>query len=155
MTRTNFDEVCPFIIWNSIYKTNDHKTTHQKISTNVQELKQKKFMYVSILLAIVSFVVTIFLLFFKERKISPNKGHCYTQFFVSFSIGTLSGDAIMHVLPKVINPEMHHIGNHALIRKDILKMIGVIGGIYFCYLIESLARLYTQLCCVRSCVITS
>ena len=41
ITQTNFKEICPFIIWNSIYETNNHENTHQKISAGDQNLRQK------------------------------------------------------------------------------------------------------------------
>ena len=41
MKQTKFKEICPFIIWNSLYERNSGKNKHRKTNTDVQDLKQK------------------------------------------------------------------------------------------------------------------
>ena len=67
-----------------------------------------EYAYASTVLIVVSTFVSGALALFKEKKYrgtGDRKPNSLTQFFVALSIGTLSGDALLHVLPKVLfNP---------------------------------------------------
>ncbi|KAG8585786.1 hypothetical protein GDO81_005149 [Engystomops pustulosus] len=64
------------------------------------------------------------------------------RFLVALAVGTLCGDALLHLLPHAQedpSEDTHHNGSHSL--DPVLKGLCVLGGIYFLFLIENLMGL--------------
>lgn len=74
------------------------------------------------------------------------------QFFIALGIGTLSGDALLHIIPEVVGLHSHGAGDshdhdHSEDEDQtyLFKLLAVIGGIYLFYLFENIIRLYNQI----------
>lgn len=68
------------------------------------------------------------------------------QFCISLAVGSLTGDALLHLLPMFLGLHVHSEGeadhSHEEENPDyIYKMLVVIGGIYFFYLMETIFSL--------------
>ncbi|XP_061598359.1 zinc transporter ZIP4 [Cololabis saira] len=72
------------------------------------------------------------------------------QFCVSMAVGSLTGDALLHLLPMFLGLHVHvpgssHSHDHDEGLPDyLLKMLATIGGIYFFYLMEAIFSLITH-----------
>ncbi|XP_067281943.1 zinc transporter ZIP4-like isoform X3 [Pseudorasbora parva] len=68
------------------------------------------------------------------------------QFCISLAVGSLTGDALLHLLPSVLGLHAHKDGHsHEEENLDyIYKLLVVIGGIYVFYLMESIFSLITR-----------
>ncbi|XP_040278087.1 zinc transporter ZIP5 [Bufo bufo] len=67
------------------------------------------------------------------------------RFLVALAVGTLCGDALLHLLPHAQedpSEEKHHKGSHSL--DPVLKGLCVLGGIYLLFLLETLVGLLRQ-----------
>nr|BAP46890.1 solute carrier family 39 member 4-3 [Cyprinus carpio] len=70
------------------------------------------------------------------------------QFCISLAVGSLTGDALLHLLPAFLGLHVHEDGhdhNHAEDNLDYLyKLLVLIAGIYFFYLMESIFSIITR-----------
>uniref|UniRef100_A0A9J7YTV1 Zinc transporter ZIP4 n=1 Tax=Cyprinus carpio carpio TaxID=630221 RepID=A0A9J7YTV1_CYPCA len=70
------------------------------------------------------------------------------QFCISLAVGSLTGDALLHLLPAFLGLHVHEDGhdhNHAEDNFDYLyKLLVLIAGIYFFYLMESIFSIITR-----------
>ncbi|XP_070841410.1 zinc transporter ZIP4 isoform X2 [Chaetodon trifascialis] len=71
------------------------------------------------------------------------------QFCISMAVGSLTGDALLHLLPMFLGLHVHgpsshgHSHDHEETPDYLYKMLVVIGGIYFFYLMETVFSLIT------------
>lgn len=68
------------------------------------------------------------------------------QFCISLAVGSLTGDALLHLLPAFLGLHVHEEGND---HKDhnfdyVYKLLVLIAGIYFFYLMESIFSIITS-----------
>ncbi|KAK2887574.1 hypothetical protein Q8A67_015802 [Cirrhinus molitorella] len=68
------------------------------------------------------------------------------QFCISLAVGSLTGDALLHLIPMFLGLHAHEEGhNHEEENLDfIYKLLVVIGGIYVFYLMESIFAIITR-----------
>ncbi|XP_074543064.1 zinc transporter ZIP4 isoform X2 [Halichoeres trimaculatus] len=71
------------------------------------------------------------------------------QFCISMAVGSLTGDALLHLLPMFLGLHVHgegesdHSHDHEEVPDYVYKMLVVIAGIYFFYLMETIFSLIT------------
>ncbi|KAI3358643.1 hypothetical protein L3Q82_015060 [Scortum barcoo] len=68
------------------------------------------------------------------------------QFCISLAVGSLTGDALLHLLPMFLGLHVHSTGDHQHDEQTpdyIYKMLVLIAGIYYFYLMESIFSLVT------------
>ncbi|XP_050992997.1 zinc transporter ZIP4 [Labeo rohita] len=70
------------------------------------------------------------------------------QFCISLAVGSLTGDALLHLLPAFLGLHVHDDGldhDHAEVSFDyVYKLLVFIAGIYFFYLLESIFSIVTR-----------
>ncbi|XP_015248238.1 PREDICTED: zinc transporter ZIP4-like [Cyprinodon variegatus] len=71
------------------------------------------------------------------------------QFCISMAVGSLTGDALLHLIPSVLGLHVHsgdddHDHQHEETPDYTYKMLAVIGGIYAFYLMESIFSMITN-----------
>ncbi|XP_077363381.1 zinc transporter ZIP4-like [Festucalex cinctus] len=72
------------------------------------------------------------------------------QFCISLAVGSLTGDALLHLLPMFLGLHVHseEAGGHHQHEPEVLdylyKMLVVMGGIYFFYLMETVFNIVTH-----------
>ncbi|KAL1255002.1 hypothetical protein QQF64_013063 [Cirrhinus molitorella] len=70
------------------------------------------------------------------------------QFCISLAVGSLTGDALLHLLPAFLGLHIHEDGldhDHSVINYDyVYKLLVLIAGIYFFYLMEGIFSIITR-----------
>ncbi|XP_057210667.1 zinc transporter ZIP4 [Triplophysa rosa] len=70
------------------------------------------------------------------------------QFCISLAVGSLTGDALLHLLPAFLGLHLHEHGSsldHSEVNLDFLyKLLVLIAGVYFFYLMESIFSIVTR-----------
>uniref|UniRef100_A0A8C5MCS7 Solute carrier family 39 member 5 n=1 Tax=Leptobrachium leishanense TaxID=445787 RepID=A0A8C5MCS7_9ANUR len=66
------------------------------------------------------------------------------RFLVALAVGTLCGDALLHLLPHAQEDHKESRGDHSHNIQPVLKGLSVLGGIYLLFLIENLMGLMNQ-----------
>ncbi|XP_038653975.1 zinc transporter ZIP12-like isoform X2 [Scyliorhinus canicula] len=100
---------------------------------------------VAVLIITVSSMCGIILLIFNSCK---QTYQLTLQLFVGIAVGTMSGDALMHLLPQVLGLHDHERKDTGHFSEDkgyIWKALTVLGGIYVFFLIEKLFSLLLTL----------
>ncbi|XP_051991802.1 zinc transporter ZIP4-like [Xyrauchen texanus] len=70
------------------------------------------------------------------------------QFCISLAVGSLTGDALLHLLPSFLGLHVHDNGNNHDHSEDnldfVYKLLVLIGGIYFFYVMETIFSIITR-----------
>ncbi|XP_062898459.1 zinc transporter ZIP12-like [Mobula hypostoma] len=142
ISKDHFDEISPAIIQQLLSGACQHggwKHTQSTIlPTNVEKYGYST---VAVLIITVSSMCGITLLIFNSYK---QTYQLILQFFVGIAVGTMSGDALLHLLPQVLGLHTHEqeTNSHSSeSRGYIWKMFTVLGGIYAFFLIEKIFKL--------------
>ncbi|XP_058479427.1 zinc transporter ZIP12-like isoform X2 [Solea solea] len=138
ISMKHFGQMCPAIIQQLLgnaCKSAEAKTTGSLPTS----LEKYGYSTAAVLLITVGSMFGICLIFFNSCQ------ETYTlvlQLFVGLAVGTLSGDALLHLIPQILglhDDSHHHDGHdgHYAERKEYLwKILGIIAGIYGFFLIE-------------------
>ncbi|XP_067855084.1 zinc transporter ZIP12-like [Heptranchias perlo] len=146
ISKEHFNQISPAIIQQLLSGACQHSEWEYAHSV-VLPTNTEKYGYstVAVLIITVSSMCGISLLIFNSCK---QTYQFILQLFVGIAVGTMSGDALLHLLPQVLG--LHEHGredtNHSPEDKGyIWKMLTVLGGIYAFFLIEKLFRLILAL----------
>ncbi|XP_061569927.1 zinc transporter ZIP12-like isoform X2 [Cololabis saira] len=136
MSEDNFRQICPAIVQQLL--SNTCGSSEQKKSDSLPSAIEKYgYSTAAVLLITVGSMFSICLIFFNSCQ------ETYTiilQLFVGLAVGTLSGDALLHLIPQILglHDESHsHHDKDYIEEKDYLwKILGLIAGIYGFFIIE-------------------
>ncbi|XP_051872349.1 zinc transporter ZIP12-like [Pristis pectinata] len=142
ISKDHFDQISPAIIQQLLSGACQHggweHTQSVILPTNVEKYGYST---VAVLIITVSSMCGITLLIFNSCK---QTYQLILQLFIGIAVGTMSGDALLHLLPQVLGLHTHEqeATSHSPESKGyIWKMFTILGGIYAFFLIEKLFTL--------------
>jgi len=112
-------------------------------------MDDRRYLYASAAQAVLSFVPFLGLLIF--QNIHSKAFKLAIHFFIALGIGSLSGDALLHLIPEVLGihshgpPDEHNHGEHGdhghEERDQLFHLAVVLAGLYLFFVFENFSRL--------------
>ncbi|XP_061121812.1 zinc transporter ZIP12-like isoform X3 [Syngnathus typhle] len=125
ISKEHFGQMCPAIIQQLL----GHACHSAEDTARAQPTAFEKYGYstMAVLLITLGSMLGICLIFFNSRQESYS---LILQLFVGLAVGTLSGDALLHLIPQILG--LHgHDEEHLTEQTDYLwKTVGMVAGIY-------------------------
>ncbi|XP_076617704.1 zinc transporter ZIP12-like [Chaetodon auriga] len=136
ISKEHFRQICPAIIQQLL--GNACESAEQKRKGSLPTALEKYgYSTAAVLLITVGSMLGICLIFFNSCQETYS---LILQLFVGLAVGTLSGDALLHLIPQILglHDDTHsHDDKHYIEEKDYLwRILGMIAGIYGFFLIE-------------------
>ncbi|KAM8822441.1 zinc transporter ZIP12-like isoform 1-T2 [Spinachia spinachia] len=142
ISKEHFRQMCPAIIQQLLGNACEPAEENRRGSPPTA-LERYGYSTAAVLLITVASMLGTCLIFFNSCK------ETYTlilQLFVGLAVGTLSGDALLHLLPQVLGLHRHthtHDEEHSTEEEEYLwRILAVIAGIYSFFLIERIFCLF-------------
>ncbi|XP_077365370.1 zinc transporter ZIP12-like isoform X2 [Festucalex cinctus] len=135
ISKEHFGQMCPAIIQQLLGNACDSAEQNTRGSHQPTAFEKYGYSTAAVLLITLGSMLGICLIFFNSCQ------ETYTlilQLFVGLAVGTLSGDALLHLIPQILG--LHgHDEDHLTEQTDYLwKIVGVVAGIYGFFLMERL-----------------
>nr|CAB3266267.1 zinc transporter ZIP12 [Phallusia mammillata] len=145
LTRDTLLSMCPSfiqqIISGSCNARAPNATTGPATDSNYTD--SHRYGYGTVAVAVISLLAFVGILFFPVLSTSWFK--LVMQFFIALGVGTLSGDAILHIIPEIVGLHGHEAGDaHDHENEDrsyVWKLLVVIAGIWGLFIFETLMKL--------------
>ncbi|XP_060779201.1 zinc transporter ZIP12-like [Neoarius graeffei] len=135
ITRGHFRNICPAIIQQLLGDACNPTQSVARKSTP-SDIEKYGYSSVAVLLITLGSMLGICLIFFSSCQKTYN---LILQLFVGLAVGTLSGEALLHLIPEILglHDDSQHDDSNLMEQKEYLwKIMGIISGIYGFFLIE-------------------
>ncbi|MGH0154559.1 UNVERIFIED_CONTAM: hypothetical protein FKN15_027475 [Acipenser sinensis] len=135
ISKEHFSQISPTIIQQLLSGACESRE-QDNTSSPPSAIEKYGYSTLAVLIITVSSMLGIILIFFNSCQ---ETYALILQLFVGLAVGTLSGDALLHLLPQILglHDHVHHEEDNSIKEKDYLwKLLGMIGAIYGFVLIE-------------------
>ncbi|XP_048380371.2 zinc transporter ZIP4 isoform X1 [Stegostoma tigrinum] len=136
ISRDDFVQLSPALIQQLVSQacTRNHQDTD---NNEFQLTTAEKYIYGSIATLVVSLCAVLGIVILLFTSCTTAYQHII-QFFISLAVGSLTGDAVLHLIPSFLGLHTHGDNHDHSSASHSWKLLAVIGGIYAFFLLEKI-----------------